>query len=463
MRSRLVEVGKDLTAGTMAGIAQLLVGHPFDTVKVKLQSQMAEMSNQTPKYTGAFDAVARIMATEGPGGFYRGLGAPLAAVALFNAVLFAARGQMEAFLLHNRKHPYPTLSVRQQMVAGVGAGVAVSFVACPTELIKCRLQAQSTASESPPPPPTPEQENKPPEGNTPQATDALANPNPNSLPTETLPQGDIGLMTLVVDLEAPAMNPRQEDAQQTTDTHVNPNPNSPSHETPPQGAIGLRTSMVSPAVDLEAPAINPRQRDTQRATETIINLANPNPNSPSTETLPQADIGLRTLVVDPDAPRQEDLHQLSSSHKYSGSLDVAKQIFRSEGGFLGFFKGLSPTFLREVFGNAAYFGSYQGTKQLLSRGGALENLSTGSLLVAGGVAGAMFWLCVYPADVIKSMIQVDDYRNPKYSSAFDAFRKVFKSQGMKGFYCGFGPAMARSVLANAVCFYVYELVRKAFK
>jgi len=151
MRSRLVEVGKDLTAGTMAGIAQLLVGHPFDTVKVKLQSQMA--SPQSPKYSGALDAVKKIMSSEGPKGLYRGLSAPLAAVALFNAVLFTARGQMEAFLSH-KKQPYTTLSVRQQMVAGVGAGVAVSFVACPTELIKCRLQAQSslTTSDSAPPP-----------------------------------------------------------------------------------------------------------------------------------------------------------------------------------------------------------------------------------------------------------------------------------------------------------------------
>lgn len=31
----------------------------------------------------------------------------------------------------------------QQMVAGAGAGVAVAFVACPTELVKCKLQAQS--------------------------------------------------------------------------------------------------------------------------------------------------------------------------------------------------------------------------------------------------------------------------------------------------------------------------------
>uniref|UniRef100_A9U4Q7 Predicted protein n=1 Tax=Physcomitrium patens TaxID=3218 RepID=A9U4Q7_PHYPA len=298
----LVEVGKDLTAGTMAGIAQLLVGHPFDTVKVKLQSQMNSGSHGQPN-PSAVDTVKKIMATEGLRGLYRGLSAPLASVALFNAVLFTARGQMETFLLRNSRS-CTTLTIPQQMVAGAGAGFAVSFVACPTELVKCRLQAQS-----------------------------------NSTP-----------------------------------------------------------SLITPGEEDKVP--------------------------------------------------------------YGGCLDVAKHIFR-QGGILGFYKGLTPTFLREVFGNAAYFGSYQGTKQL--EGGSASNLGTGSLLLAGAVAGAMFWLCVYPADVIKSVIQVDDYTNPKYTSTFDAFRKVIKSRGVKGLYCGFGPAMARSILANAVCFFVYELVRKALK
>lgn len=40
------------------------------------------------------------------------------------------------------------LTVGDQMVAGMGAGVAVSFLACPTELLKCRLQAQGDAAKS---------------------------------------------------------------------------------------------------------------------------------------------------------------------------------------------------------------------------------------------------------------------------------------------------------------------------
>lgn len=129
------DVAKDLTAGTVGGAAQLIVGHPFDTIKVKLQSQPTPLPGQAPKYTGAMDAVKKTIAAEGPRGLYKGMGAPLATVAAFNAVLFTVRGQMEALL---RSEPGVPLSIGQQVACGAGAGLAVSFLACPTELIKCR-------------------------------------------------------------------------------------------------------------------------------------------------------------------------------------------------------------------------------------------------------------------------------------------------------------------------------------
>ncbi|KAI3788527.1 hypothetical protein L2E82_01296 [Cichorium intybus] len=42
----MTEVPKDLTVGTIGGAAQLIVGHPFDTIKVKLQSQTAEQRKE---------------------------------------------------------------------------------------------------------------------------------------------------------------------------------------------------------------------------------------------------------------------------------------------------------------------------------------------------------------------------------------------------------------------------------
>lgn len=294
-----MDIMKDLTAGTVGGAAQLIVGHPFDTIKVKLQSQPTPLPGQPPKYAGAIDAVRKTVASEGPRGLYKGMGAPLATVAAFNALLFTVRGQTEALL---RSEPGAPLTVKQQILCGAVAGTAASFLACPTELIKCRLQAHS----------------------------ALAS------------------------------------------------------------------------------------------------------------------VGSASVAI-----------------KYTGPMDVARHVLRSEGGVRGLFKGMCPTLAREVPGNAVMFGVYEALKQYFAGGMDTSGLGRGSLIVAGGLAGGSVWFAVYPTDVIKSVIQVDDYRNPKYSGSFDALKKILASEGVKGLYKGFGPAITRSIPANAACFLAYEMTRSS--
>lgn len=53
--SRLVQVAKDVFAGTMGGIAVTMVGHPFDTIKVRLQTQPMDK----PIYGEGFIGVGR--------------------------------------------------------------------------------------------------------------------------------------------------------------------------------------------------------------------------------------------------------------------------------------------------------------------------------------------------------------------------------------------------------------------
>lgn len=141
-------------------------------------------------------------------------------------------------------------------------------------------------------------------------------------------------------------------------------------------------------------------------------------------------------------------------------MDVTKHVVR-EAGVRGLFKGMVPTLAREVPGNAVLFGVYEGLKQYFAGGKDTSGLGRWPLMVAGGLGGASFWLSVYPTDVVKSVIQVDDYKNPKYSGSVDALRKIAAAEGIKGLYRGFGPAMARSVPANAACFLAYEMIRSS--
>lgn len=140
-------------------------------------------------------------------------------------------------------------------------------------------------------------------------------------------------------------------------------------------------------------------------------------------------------------------------------MDVARKILHSEGGVRGVFKGLFPTMAREVPGNAIMFCVYEAMKQYLAGGPDTCSLGRGSLVVAGGLSGGVVWVLVYPTDVIKSVIQVDDYKNPRYWGSIDALKKIFEAQGVKGLYQGFTPAFARSVPATAACFLAYETTR----
>ena len=69
-------------------------------LQVKLQSQSSLQPGVAPLYGGALDATRKTLASEGLRGLYKGMAAPLATVALFNAVMFATRGQMEQLLEH---------------------------------------------------------------------------------------------------------------------------------------------------------------------------------------------------------------------------------------------------------------------------------------------------------------------------------------------------------------------------
>ena len=50
--------------GQSAGMCLVAAGHPFDLIKVRLQTQVT-MAGKAPEFTGAFDAARKIMAREG--------------------------------------------------------------------------------------------------------------------------------------------------------------------------------------------------------------------------------------------------------------------------------------------------------------------------------------------------------------------------------------------------------------
>jgi solute carrier family 25 carnitine/acylcarnitine transporter 20/29 len=67
----------DIIAGTFGGIAVVLVGHPFDTTKTRLQTAPQGF------YSGTVDCVRKTFRWEGFRGFYTGILSPLSGMHAF--------------------------------------------------------------------------------------------------------------------------------------------------------------------------------------------------------------------------------------------------------------------------------------------------------------------------------------------------------------------------------------------
>ncbi|KJA22839.1 hypothetical protein HYPSUDRAFT_138765, partial [Hypholoma sublateritium FD-334 SS-4] len=126
----------DFIAGTVAGMASLVVGFPFDTVKVRFQSPAI-----AGKYHTTFGAIATIVREERVLGLYKGITSPLATVALMNGLVFASYHFLLKLQLPSAD-AVPTLA--QIALAGAGCGIVSSIVTTPTELVKIRQQARLT-------------------------------------------------------------------------------------------------------------------------------------------------------------------------------------------------------------------------------------------------------------------------------------------------------------------------------
>lgn len=146
--------------------------------------------------------------------------------------------------------------------------------------------------------------------------------------------------------------------------------------------------------------------------------------------------------------------------KYSGGIDVVRQLYK-EGGIRSVFRGSAMTLARDGPGSALYFATYETVKRNLTPKDPVTGkpgpLSMSAVMVAGGAAGIAMWIPVFPVDTIKSRLQSAEGR-PTISGTI---KGIHASGGLKAFFPGIGPAMARAVPANAATFAGVELAQKA--
>ncbi|GFZ48109.1 hypothetical protein JCM24511_05857 [Saitozyma sp. JCM 24511] len=119
----------DFTSGVIAGAAGLIVGQPFDVVKVRYQTP--EFAGRYASTFGAFGAIVR---EEKVHGLFKGVLSPM-----INGVVFSSYSLFMRLQLPRENGGEPSLG--QICLAGAGSGVIGALLTCPTELIKIRQQS----------------------------------------------------------------------------------------------------------------------------------------------------------------------------------------------------------------------------------------------------------------------------------------------------------------------------------
>ncbi|GAB0132217.1 Amino-acid transporter arg-13 [Epichloe bromicola] len=136
--SALIEAFEGVAYGSIAGIVGKYIEYPFDTVKVRLQSQPDHLPL---RYTGPLDCFRQSFKADGFLGLYRGISAPLVGAAAETSSLFLfEKVGREALFNTGLATREKGLSVPALWVTGAFSGVCASFVLTPIELVKCKIQ-----------------------------------------------------------------------------------------------------------------------------------------------------------------------------------------------------------------------------------------------------------------------------------------------------------------------------------
>ena len=140
-----MEALKDITFGSIAGVIGKIIEYPFDTVKVRLQSQPDTLPL---RYQGPLDCFRQSIRVDGITGLYRGISAPLVGAAIETSSLFfsyrIAQNALQAISFPCTSGDRLPLSAL--IVSGGASGAFTSLLLTPIELVKCQMQVPLSPS-----------------------------------------------------------------------------------------------------------------------------------------------------------------------------------------------------------------------------------------------------------------------------------------------------------------------------
>jgi len=134
----------------------------------------------------------------------------------------------------------------------------------------------------------------------------------------------------------------------------------------------------------------------------------------------------------------------------------SQEGFFAAGGFRGVYRGLTSAALGSAPGAAAFFSTYETMKKVIRAGaGGREHWTHHAGASSCGEVAAC--LVRVPTAVVTQNMQVG-----RFSSLTEAVTSILKTDGISGFYRGYGTTVAREIPFAFIQFPIYEAFKKGW-
>eukprot|EP00501_MAST-03F_sp_TOSAG23-6_P001923 GSMAST32.ASY1.ANO1.2003.1 assembled CDS len=128
--------------------------------------------------------------------------------------------------------------------------------------------------------------------------------------------------------------------------------------------------------------------------------------------------------------------------KYTGQMQCATTIAAEEG-WTSLWKGAAPAVMRQFSYTGLSLMFYEPIRDFIGGGESIHTLPFWKRVLAGGVAGGTSIYLVNPTDVPRMQ------NSPVQLNIIQTVKEVFARDGIKGFWAGSSPNVARCFIGNA--------------
>eukprot|EP00035_Acanthoeca_spectabilis_P033873 m.25892 g.25892 ORF g.25892 m.25892 type:complete len:303 (-) comp6246_c0_seq1:22-930(-) len=167
--------------------------------------------------------------------------------------------------------------------------------------------------------------------------------------------------------------------------------------------------------------------------------------------------GLAGLMATLACHPLDTLRTLTVADRTRGGLVSVVRENLAAGAGRALYKGVTPSLLLIFPYSGLQFGYYRVIQRTLDTVAWVVPAEAARSLIAGAGAGLLGKLNVLPLDLLKKRLQMQGVSSfPQYAGLRDCVRVILKTEGLRAFFRGAGPATLKAALTSASIFVVYE-------